>query len=198
MGVGHPPLAPFDGAQDMLREPQHERPRTGEGITLTPALSLDGRGSRTPPLIPGDGFRLEGRSDGVKGRGGEGEGNNDGRSYGLRQEGGYAYANANGVDDHPAAAPDIFEKVDEARKGLGVGLPRPPMALDDGEGGQPGAEAVIKHLEFADSYDGGVLGGLKALETDVSGLFRFAGEVDAGYVDSAWNGGTDSTVLATK
>ena len=72
------------------------------------------------------------------------------------------------------------------------------MVLDDGEGGEPGAEAVIKHLEFADSYDGGVLGGLKALETDVSRLFRFAGEVDAGYVDSTWNGGTDSTVLAMK
>ena len=176
------PARPFEGLQG-------ERPLPWGG---RPAGSFYGGRSLHPSRwIPDWG-------GGANGRGSEGEGNHDGRSYGLRQEGGYACASASGVDDHPAAARNIFEKVDEARIGLGVGLPRPPMALDDGEGGQPGPEAIIKHLEFADSYDGGVLGGLKALETDVSRLFRFAGEVDAGYVDSAWNGGTDSTVLATK
>ena len=153
--MGRPPLAPFDGAQ-------HERP-----------LPWGGRPAGSPyggrPLHPSGWIPDWG--GGANGLGGEGEGNNDGRSYVLTQEGGYAYANANGVDDHPAAAPNVFEKVDKAREGLGVGLPRPPMALDDGEGGLFGTEAVIKHLEFADSYDGGVLGGLKALEMDVSGLF---------------------------
>ena len=58
------------------------------------------------------------------------------------------------------------------------------MVLNDREGGQPGAEA--RHpsiLEFADSYARwSAWVGLKPLETDVSRLFRFAGEVDAGYV----------------
>ncbi len=42
--VGHPPLA--------LRVPQHERPRSGEGFTLTLTLSRQGRGDWTPHLVP--------------------------------------------------------------------------------------------------------------------------------------------------
>ena len=40
--------------------------------------------------------------------GGEGEGLDDGRSYGLTQEGGDACTYTGGVDDYPAACPTHF------------------------------------------------------------------------------------------
>ena len=68
--------------------------------------------------------------------GGEVEGFDDGRSETLPQKGRYACADAGGVDDYPAAAPDVFEKVGQGRESLGVGLTCPPEVLDYIEGGE--------------------------------------------------------------
>ena len=116
----------------------------------------------------------------------------------LTQEGGYACANASSVDDHPAAAPKVFEEVDKAGENLRVGLPRPPVVLHHAKGGELGPETVVKVEEFSDGDDGGVLLGPDGPEPDIFGLFGLAGKVNAGDVGAPVKGRANSGMLATE
>ena len=121
--------------------------------------------------------------------GGEVEGFDDGGSQTLSQKGRYACADASGVDDDSAAAPNVFEDVDKTRESLGVGFTRPPEVFDHSDRREFRTEAVVVVTEFTDGDDGGVAKRLGGQKPVIGRLRRFTGKVNAGYVDAPWIGG---------